>query len=99
MLQGFTRLPLDEADRLAKLVPARPGITLKQAYEEVPELKAARLSPTNWLSETLKYAEILEGSVRQTGLHACGIIIGKDSLVGLFPLTISKESDLLGHPV
>ncbi|MCK9422537.1 MAG: DNA polymerase III subunit alpha [Bacteroidales bacterium] len=88
------RLPLDEVNKLTKLVPGRPGITLKAAYEEVPELKAARLSSNILIAETLKYAESLEGSVRQTGLHACGIIISRDSLTEYIPITISKDSDL-----
>ncbi|NLJ43705.1 MAG: DNA polymerase III subunit alpha, partial [Bacteroidales bacterium] len=43
---------------------------------------------------TLKYAEVLEGSVRQTGIHACGIIIGKDSLDNYIPLCTAKDTDL-----
>lgn len=89
------RLPLDEVNRLCKLVPARPGITLKSAYEEVPELKAARSSPDKLISETLRFAESLEGSVRQTGIHACGIIISRDDLMEHIPVTISKDSSLL----
>ncbi|MFH1936214.1 MAG: DNA polymerase III subunit alpha, partial [Bacteroidota bacterium] len=88
-------MPLDEVNRITKLVPSRPGITLRQAYEEVPELKALRMSANKLVSETLKYAETLEGSIRQTGLHACGIIIGKNSLIEHVPITVSKESDLL----
>ena len=42
----------------------------------------------------LKYAEVLEGSVRQTGVHACGIIIGKDSLDNYIPLCTAKDTDL-----
>ena len=89
------RLPLDEVGKLTKLVPTRAGITLKTAYEEVPELKAARTSPNKLIAETLKYADILEGSVRQTGIHACGIIISRDNLMDNIPVTTSKESDLL----
>jgi len=89
------QVPLEEVNRLCKLVPSRPGITLKQAYEEVPELKAARVSANKMISETLKYAENLEGSIRQTGLHACGIIIGKDDLTEYIPVTTSKDSTLL----
>jgi len=89
------KLPLAEADRLAKLVPERPGTTLKSAYNEVPELRAARTSGNELVSQTLKFAEILEGSVRHTGLHACGIIIGKNKLIEHIPLSISKDSDLL----
>ena len=88
------RLPLEEVNRLCKLVPAKPGITLKTAYEEVPELKAARTSPNKLIAETLRFAESLEGSVRQTGLHACGIIISRDALTEYIPITISKETDL-----
>jgi DNA polymerase-3 subunit alpha len=89
------RLPLDESNKLSKLVPARPGITLKAAYEEVPELKAARMSSNKLIAETLKYAESLEGTVRQTGLHACGIIIGRSDLTEYIPITVSKDSELL----
>ena len=89
------RLPLDEVSRLTKMVPNRPGITLKSAYEEVPELKAARSSSNKLIAETLRFAESLEGSVRQTGIHACGIIISRDDLTEYIPVTTSKESELL----
>jgi len=88
------RLPLPDADRLAKLVPERPGVTLKDAYAEVPELAKERDSSNKLISRTLKYAEVLEGSVRQTGVHACGIIIGKDSLDNYIPLCTAKDTDL-----
>ena len=89
------KLPLPEADKLAKLVPDKPKITLAQAYKEVPELEAARRSSNPLIASTLRFAEILEGSVRHTGLHACGIIIGKNSLIEHIPLTFSKDSPLL----
>jgi DNA polymerase-3 subunit alpha len=88
------RLPLPDADRLAKLVPERPGVTLKDAYAEVPELAKERDSSNKLISQTLKYAEVLEGSVRQTGVHACGIIIGKESLDNYIPLCTAKDTDL-----
>jgi len=88
------KLPLPDADRLAKLVPERPGITLTAAYTEVPELAKERDSSNKLIAQTLKYAEILEGSVRQTGVHACGIIIGKDSLDNYIPLCTAKDTDL-----
>jgi DNA polymerase III subunit alpha len=88
------KLPLPDADRLAKLVPDRPGVTLQQAYEEVPELAKERESSNKLIAQTLKYAEVLEGSVRQTGVHACGIIIGKDSLDNYIPLCTAKDTDL-----
>ncbi|UCG27083.1 MAG: DNA polymerase III subunit alpha [Bacteroidales bacterium] len=89
------KLPLPEADRLAKLVPERPGVTLSQAYREVRDLYDARKAGSSLVSDTLKYAETLEGSVRHTGIHACGVIIGRDDLVEHVPLCTSKDSDLL----
>jgi DNA polymerase-3 subunit alpha len=89
------KLPLPEADRLAKLVPERPGMTFAIAYEEVPELKAERDSPNPLISGTLRIAEKLEGSVRQTGLHACGVIIGRNNLTEHLPVCKTKDSDLL----
>jgi DNA polymerase-3 subunit alpha len=89
------RMTIDQVSALTKLIPGRPGITLKAAYEEVPELKAARTSSNKLIADTLKYAEELEGSIRQTGLHACGIIIGRDDLTKYIPIATNKESDLL----
>ena len=88
------KLPLAEADRLAKMVPDRPGVTLTAAYAEVPELARERNSSNKLIAQTLKYAEVLEGSVRQTGIHACGIIIGKEALDNYIPLCTAKDTDL-----
>jgi DNA polymerase-3 subunit alpha len=85
------KLPLNESDRLAKLVPEGPGVTLSYAYKEIKELSDAKNSDNPLVVETLKYAEVLEGSVRNTGIHACGIIIGKDDLTNYIPLSIAKE--------
>ena len=87
-------LQLSDADRLAKLIPERPGVTFQTAYEEVPELKNEKNSGDELISRTLQYAEALEGSVRQTGIHACGIIIGRDPLNEHIPLSIAKDTDL-----
>jgi DNA polymerase III subunit alpha len=88
------KLPLPDADRLAKLVPERPGITLSEAFAEVPELARERESSNKLIAQTLKYASVLEGSVRQTGVHACGIIIGKDNLDNYIPLCTAKDTEL-----
>jgi DNA polymerase III subunit alpha len=88
------KLPLPEADRLAKLVPERPGITLKEAFAEVPELKQAKESGEELVRKTLEFAETLEGSARHTGLHACGVIIGPDDLIEHVPLAKAKDSSL-----
>lgn len=89
------RLPLPDADRLAKLVPERPGISLKKAFEEVEELRKEKESSDPKVVKTLKFAETLEGSVRQTGLHACGVIIGRNDLTDNIPICTSKETELL----
>lgn len=88
------KLPLPDADRLAKLVPERPGVSLSQAYAEVPELAKEKDSPNKLIAQTLKYAEVLEGSIRQTGVHACGIIIGKEPLDNYIPLCTAKDTEL-----
>ncbi len=88
------KLPLPEADRLAKLVPERPGTTLSKAYKEVKELNDVKIRGTDLAKRTLQYAETLEGSVRHTGIHACGIIIGKDNLINHIPIFKSKDTDL-----
>ncbi len=85
--------PLSETDKIAKLVPEKPGTTLKDAYTEVKELKTIK-DGNNEASEVLKYAEILEGSVRNVGTHACGIIIGRDDLENYVPITTTKDSEL-----
>ena len=74
------RLPLSEADRLAKMVPETPGISLNAAIKENPELKAELDNGKPEISSVLKNAITLEGSIRNTGTHACGIIISKEDL-------------------
>jgi DNA polymerase III subunit alpha len=88
------KLPLSDADRLAKLIPEKPGTTLSDAYSEVPELARERESSNKLIAQTLKYAEVLEGSVRQTGVHACGVIISKEPLDNYIPLSIAKDTEL-----
>ncbi len=89
------KLPLPEADRLAKMVPDTPKITLKTAYSENPLLEAERKSNNPLIVRTLKFAETLEGCIRQFGVHACGILIGRDKLENHIPLMPTKDEDLL----
>ncbi len=88
------KLPLPEAMRLAKLVPEKPGTTLKKAFAEVPELKQAKDSGSELVKKILGFAETLEGSVRHTGLHACGIIISRNNLEENIPIFKPKDSKL-----
>ena len=80
-------LPLSESTRLAKLIPEQPGIKLKEVFETVKEFADERNSGNPLVRNTLQYATTLEGSVRQTGVHACGIIIGKDDLENFVPIS------------
>jgi DNA polymerase-3 subunit alpha len=86
-------LPLSEADRLAKLVPEGPKVNLAMAFKEVPELEKELHSGDELIRNTLKNAQALEGSIRNTGVHACGIIIGRDDLKQYVPLCMSKDKD------
>jgi DNA polymerase-3 subunit alpha len=89
------QLPLSESDRLAKLVSLKPGTTFKSAYTESPDLLRERKEGEALVQDTLHGAERIEGQIRSTGTHACGIIIGKNELIDLIPLSITKESDML----
>ncbi len=89
------RLPLPEADRLAKMVPETPKITLESAYKENPDLFIEKKSTNPLIVKTLQLAETLEGCVRQFGVHACGVLIGRDSLDNHIPLMPTKDEDLL----
>jgi len=89
------QLPLNESDRLSKLVPTKVGTTFRRAYVESPDLLRERKQGEPLVQETLKGAERIEGQIRNTGTHACGVIIGKHELIDLIPLSITKESDML----
>ena len=88
------KLPLSESNRISKLVPEKPGTTFEKAFKEAPELLAERESENPLIRATMKYAEQLEGSVRQTGVHACGVIIGQDDLEKFAPIAIAKDAEL-----
>lgn len=87
-------LSLAEANRLSKLVPDEPKVKLSNAYKENSDLKKEKKSGTELVMKTLTLAETLEGSVRQTGIHACGVIIGPEDLIEHIPLSTSKDTDL-----
>ncbi|PKP22559.1 MAG: DNA polymerase III subunit alpha [Bacteroidetes bacterium HGW-Bacteroidetes-21] len=87
-------MSIGDATRMTKMIP--DGVTeLGKAYNASPELKALRDTGDDASKKILTYAEMLEGSVRQTGIHACGVIIGRDALINYIPICISKESKLL----
>lgn len=87
-------LPLSDANNMAKLIPERPGTTLEKAFEEVKELNDIKRG-TDLKSQVLKQAIILEGSLRNTGTHACGVIITPDELTSLVPVATARDSEML----
>ncbi|MBX2906709.1 MAG: DNA polymerase III subunit alpha [Taibaiella sp.] len=108
-------LPLPESNALAKLVPEKPGISLKRVLhaelsgdgslatkeglssEDIALVTQIRevYNQGTLHSEVLRYAETLEGSVRNTGIHAAGIIIAPKDLSELLPVCATKDVDLL----
>jgi DNA polymerase-3 subunit alpha len=86
-------LPLSEADTLAKLVPERPGVSLSRAFKEVKELEDIRKG-SDEKANVLNLAEKLEGSVRNSGIHAAGVIIAPDDITNYIPVSSSKDTDL-----
>lgn len=91
------KLPLSESNRLAKLIPDKLDdgrkVNLKAAIERVPELREAAASPDILVRETLRYAQMLEGNVRNIGVHACGVIIGKDAISDVVPVSTTKDKE------
>jgi DNA polymerase-3 subunit alpha len=87
-------LPLAEANNLAKLIPERPGTKLEDAFKDVKELDDIRKG-SDKRADVLKQAIILEGSLRNTGTHACGVIITPDELTKFVPVSVAKDSDML----
>ncbi|MBR3793306.1 MAG: DNA polymerase III subunit alpha, partial [Alistipes sp.] len=90
------KLPLAESDRLCKLVPDRipdKKINLQNAIDYVPELKAAEESDDPIMHDTIKYAKMLEGNVRGTGVHACGTIICRDDITDWVPVSTAEDKE------
>ncbi|MCL1822485.1 MAG: DNA polymerase III subunit alpha, partial [Prolixibacteraceae bacterium] len=76
------------------LVPEAPKMNFQKAYKENPDLRKERNSSNPLIAQTIGFAEALEGSVRQTGVHACGIIISRDPLTDHIPLMQTKDDNL-----
>ena len=89
------KLELSEANRLAKMVPEGPKMTLKKAYKENPDLEKEKQSLNPLISKTIQFAETLEGSIRQTGVHACGILISRDPLTDHIPIMPTEGESLM----
>ncbi len=95
------RLPLEQANYLCKVIPDRlpdgMKMNLTNAIKAVPELREAEASPDERLSNTMKYAKMLEGTVRGTGIHACGTIICRDAISDWVPVSVAEDKADPGH--
>ena len=78
--------PLGDTNKLANFVPDTPKITLSKARKESPDLEAAFNSEDPVVHKLMERAERLEGSIRQPGVHACGVIISRDPLIETLPV-------------
>ena len=90
------KLPLSESDRLCKLVPDKipdKKLNLTNAIAYVPELQEAEMSSDPVLRDTIKYAKMLEGNVRNTGVHACGTIICRDDITDWVPVSTADDKE------
>ena len=91
------KLPLDESNKLCKAIPDRlpdgKKMNLPNAIAAVPELREAEASPNPILRDTIKFAKMLEGNVRNTGVHACGTIICRDDITDHVPVSIAEDKE------
>ena len=91
------KLPLETSNALCKAIPDRlpdgMKMNLPNAIKCTPELRDAEASPDPKLSNTIKYAKMLEGTVRGTGIHACGFIICRDPISDWVPVSTADDPD------
>ena len=91
------KLPLSESDRLCKAIgdklPSGKKMNLSNAIDEIPELQEAEVSSDPILRDTIKYAKMLEGNVRNTGVHACGTIICRDDITDWVPVSTADDKE------
>lgn len=94
-------VPLPEANRLVRLIPDRlpevdgkaPKVNLKNCLKYNKEFAAELQNPDEKIRETLKYAQQLEGNIRGTGIHACGVIICRDDITDWVPVSMATDAD------
>ncbi len=95
------KLPLDISNRLCKAIPDRlpdgMKMNLPNAIKAVPELREAEASADPQMSNTIRYARMLEGTVRGTGIHACGTIICRDAISDWVPVSTAEDKADPGH--
>ena len=97
-------VPLSISNALCKAIPDRlpevdgktPKMNLTNAIKAVPELQEAEASTDPHIANTMKYAKMLEGTVRGTGIHACGFIICRDPISDHVPVSTADDPDFKG---
>ena len=98
------KLPLADSNALCKAIPDRlpdvdgktPKMNLTNAIKAVRELQEAEASNNPQMANTIKYAKMLEGTVRGTGIHACGFIICRDPISDHVPVSTADDPDFKG---
>jgi DNA polymerase-3 subunit alpha len=99
------KVPIPISNALCKAIPDRlpdgpdgkaTKMNLVNAIKYVPELRDAEFSRDQALSNTIKYAKMLEGTVRGTGIHACGFIICRDPISDWVPVSTADDPDFKG---
>ncbi len=95
------KLPLERSKQLCNAIPDKlPNglkMNLTNAISVIPELKEAEASADKLESETIRYARMLEGTVRNTGIHACGTIICRDAISDWVPVSTAEDKSDPGH--
>lgn len=95
------KLPLERSKQLCNAIPDKlPNglkMNLANAISVIPELREAEASANKLESETIRYAKMLEGTVRNTGIHACGTIICRDAISDWVPVSTAEDKSNPGH--
>jgi DNA polymerase-3 subunit alpha len=96
------KLPLEKSNQLTKMIPDRFSedpqtgqpidVTIENCIQRIPEFAKEYNSEDTNIATTIQYANMLEGTVRQTGVHACGIIVTPDELINHAPLATQKDT-------
>ena len=95
-------IPLSEVNRISKLFPDRPGLDTfdkvlnpEENPDSAKDLNALFKDPDPRIRNMMRFAKTLEGSARQTGIHAAGVIIAPGNVSDYVPVAVSKEKDII----
>ena len=94
-------VPLAEVNRIAKLIPDRPGINFKKALDPyvnpdaAKELKQLFDSTDPQIKKMMRFAQTLEGTARHTGVHACAVIIAPGDITDFVPVSKAKDDAIV----